>query len=176
MIRIARLSLWSRILCKTPEVVKSLCFDMAKVNVGWPSAVYGDLKWASGATFFQAAVGRSFEDWAAYIGNNSKYFRGQIKKFSKLRYANIPPVGPGSRCSSEQSATFSCSQIGCPFKTATKQQLAVHMFKIHKIKSMWKNYLGDYIHCPICLKLFHTRQRVLNHVRYRSEVCRHNLV
>ena len=64
MIRVARLSLWSRILCKAPEVVKSLCFDMAKVNVGWPSAVYGDLKWACGANFFQAAVGRSFEDWA----------------------------------------------------------------------------------------------------------------
>ena len=46
MIRIARLSLWSRILCKAPEVMKSLCFDMAKANVGWPGAVYCDLKWA----------------------------------------------------------------------------------------------------------------------------------
>ena len=141
---------------------------MAKANVGWPSAVHGDLKWASGATFFQAAVGRSFEDWAEYIGNNNKLFRGHIKKFSKLRYANsiIPPAGPGTRSSSEQPVSFSCSQTGCPFKTATKQQLTVHMFKIHKIKLIWKNYLGDFIHFPICLKLFHSRERVLNHVRY----------
>ena len=54
--------------------------------------------------------------------------------------------------------------------------MALHKFKVHKVKSIWKNYLGDLLFCPICLKFFHTRERVLNHIRYRSEVCRHNLV
>ena len=41
---------------------------------------------------------------------------------------------------------------------------------------MWKNCLGDYLFCPIRLKCFHTRERVVNHIRYRFETCRHNLV
>ena len=31
-------------------------------------------------------------------------------------------------------------------------------------------------HCTVCLKEFHTRERALNHVRYRSAVCRANLL
>ena len=29
------------------------------------------------------------------------------------------------------------------------------------------------VHCLVCLRLFWTRERVINHIRYRSEVCRH---
>ena len=34
MIRVARLALWSRILCKAPDVLASLCHDMANIW-GW---------------------------------------------------------------------------------------------------------------------------------------------
>ena len=96
-----------------------------------------------------------------------------ITKFSKLRYANtlIPPLGPkeeGLPSSTEQPLTFRCNRDDCTFEADTSQKLAVHMFKVHQVKSIWKNYLGDHVHCPICLKHFHTRERVLNHVRYRS--------
>ena len=84
-----------------------------------------------------------------------------------------PPVVHGS---SEQPATFACCVEGCPFSAPSKQLLAMHSFKVHQVKSVWKNYLGDYLYCPICLKYFHTRERVLNHIRYKSETCRHNLV
>ena len=59
---------------------------------------------------------------------------------------------------------------------STKQQLAMHSFKVHKVKSVWKNYLGDYVFCPICLEMFHTRERVLNHIRYKFEICKRNFV
>ena len=36
MIRVARLSLWSRILCKAPPVLKSLCSDMACAKLDGP--------------------------------------------------------------------------------------------------------------------------------------------
>ena len=54
--------------------------------------------------------------------------------------------------------------------------MALQKFKVHNVKSVWKNYLGDLLFCPVCLKYFHSRESVLNHIRYRSEVCRHNLV
>ena len=49
MIRVARLSLWSRILCKAPKIVIDLCMDLASIQVGWPKAVQDDLRWLSGS-------------------------------------------------------------------------------------------------------------------------------
>ena len=84
MIRVARLSLRSRILCKAPVFVTSLCADLAAAKIGWPLAIIDDLRWACGSEKYSSAAARSYEDWAAYMRDDSKYFRGQIKKFSKL--------------------------------------------------------------------------------------------
>ena len=139
MIRVARLFLWFRIMRKVPEIMTTLCFDMAKANIGWPVAVHGDLRWLSGSGKFAGAVGRSFEDWGRYMRDNSKCFRGQVEKFSKLRFADTycPPMGPSS--SHEQPATFACGHEGCPFLASSKQQLAIHSFKVHEVRSIWKN-------------------------------------
>jgi len=181
MIRVARLSLWSRILCKAPKLVIDLCMDLASIKIGWPNAVQDDLKWLCGSAKYEKSAATTFEDWAAEIKGNRKGFINNFTKFSKLRYVNtlIPPGGPnggGPPSYSEQPLTFKCNRTDCIFEADTSQKLAVHMFKVHQVKSIWKNYLGDHVHCPICLKHFHTRERVLKHVRYRSEICRHNLV
>jgi hypothetical protein len=175
MIRTARLSLVARIMCKAPKVMTSLIFDMAQSKIGWPETVLHDLQWLCGAEKFNGRCEWTFEDWGPYIQSNSKYFRLMVRKYSLLRYANAycPPQGVPS---SSEPAILPCPVDGCTFSAKSKQQMAMHAFKVHKVKSIWKNYLGNLLFCPICLKYFHTRERVLNHVRYRSETCRHNLV
>ena len=32
------------------------------------------------------------------------------------------------------------------------------------------------VHCPVCMLYFHNRVRVLNHLKYRSKVCRLSLL
>ncbi len=34
----------------------------------------------------------------------------------------------------------------------------------------------DSVHCPVCMIYFHNRFRVLNHLKYRSSVCRLNFM
>ncbi len=34
----------------------------------------------------------------------------------------------------------------------------------------------DTVHCPICMLYFHNRTRVLNHIEYRSNICRMNIL
>ena len=65
--------------------------------------------------------------------------------------------------------TYSCPE--CGISKPSFQQLQLHLFSSHKIR----NPLGMYInntHCTICLKEFHTRECLLNHLRYRAPACR----
>ena len=97
MIRVARLSLWSRILCKAPKLVIDLCMDLASIKIGWPNAVQDDLMWLSGSAKYAMYAATTFKDWAAEIKGNRKGFIGNIKKFSKLRYANTLTPPPTDR-------------------------------------------------------------------------------
>ena len=49
------------------------------------------------------------------------------------------------------------------------------MFKKHGLKSVERCYVQT-TYCPVCMIEFKNRERVLNHIRYRSEVCRENLL
>jgi hypothetical protein len=49
------------------------------------------------------------------------------------------------------------------------------MFKAHGSRNPLCVYVSS-THCCVCLKEFHTRERALNHVRYRSATCRANLL
>ena len=52
--------------------------------------------------------------------------------------------------------------------------MAVHRKVSHGIRDP-VDLLVDTVHCPVCLVYFHNRVRVLNHIKYRSSVCRLNL-
>ena len=174
ILRVARLCLLSRLNEKAPMVLMSMILDLAVCNVGWPKQVTEDLKWLCSSSVYSAASSRSFSEWAEYTKGNGKYFRGQVKKYAKLRYAD-------TYCSKSFTITpgvnsQACTIDGCRFVCDSRQKMGLHVFKVHGIKSVWKQYVGNLLFCPICLKYFHTRERVLNHVRYRSEICRHNMV
>ena len=32
--------------------------------------------------------------------------------------------------------------------------------------------MGEETHCTVCMKMFWSRERVVNHIRYRSKICR----
>ena len=58
----------------------------------------------------------------------------------------------------------------CPLSFQSQQALALHKFKAHGVKNPIRQYV-DGVHCPVRLKLFWSRERVINHLRYRSKVC-----
>ena len=49
------------------------------------------------------------------------------------------------------------------------------MFSKHGIKSDMRRYV-PFTYCLVCLREFEQRELCLNHVRYRSKVCRNNLL
>jgi len=88
-----------------------------------------------------------------------------------LRFVNIPISGT----TAEDLCTgpFHCHICTKSFNTFQKHSL--HMFKSHGIKNIMRRYLEDVV-CPVCLMYFHSGERVLNHMRYRSRVCKNVLM
>ena len=63
----------------------------------------------------------------------------------------------------------------CDKTFSSYQSYALHKFKKHGIKHIVRRYITG-SQCPICLVEWWTRERAINHVRYRSEVCKLNLL
>ena len=59
--------------------------------------------------------------------------------------------------------------------TGTPQQLALHRFKAHGAKHAIRTYVNTTF-CVVCLREFWCRDRLLNHLRYRSKTCYNNIV
>ena len=58
---------------------------------------------------------------------------------------------------------------------ANYQRMAVHRRVVHSHVDP-VDLLVDGVHCPVCMLYFHNRIRLLNHLKYRSSVCRLNLM
>ena len=76
-------------------------------------------------------------------------------------------------CRQHLGSIIDCQICGLGF--GSLQQLNLHMFKAHDVRNPLRVYVST-THCCVCLKEFHTRERALNHVRYRSATCQSNLL
>ena len=175
MLRVARLSLLNRLVSKAPVDLLSLITDLIVVPNGWTQSVADDLKWLCLSEDFTKRIGQSLPEWIGFMRESPKLFRTRVHKFARCGFANICLTSERkSACDEVTDPTFCCNT--CDAKFGTCQQLSLHMFKKHGITNMWRLYVGDFVHCPICLKHFWSRERLLNHIRYRSKICKRNLL
>ena len=106
------------------------------------------------------------------IAIDYRLFVRSVRKYSQSKFANFdipstfpslaPPIFYNSYC------------LDCGKTFSSYQRLAVHRKVSHGIRDP-VDLLVDTVHCPVCLVYFHNRVRVLNHIKYRSSVCRLNL-
>ena len=107
------------------------------------------------------------------VASDPKYWLRECRKTLKLPFMNqiVNAVIKSPAISNEfLDHAFQCSQ--CSSQFCTYQRLSVHMFRKHGIKSSLCKHVGESTVCPVCLKQFHDRDRLLNHIRYRSRTCR----
>ena len=129
----------------------------------WCATVYTDL--CVVAAFFPDAA-CDFKDVCGHMvqmGSPSK----AIKKvmYSPIFRADVP-LKPAKV---QSALSFQCHMCSRCFPS--NQTRALHLFKVHGVKSDVRLRI-DTTHCPVCMLQFHTRERVLNHVKFRSKVCR----
>ena len=66
-----------------------------------------------------------------------------------------------------------CNDCGKCFNSV--QKLAVHKKVKHGARDPI-DLLVDTVFCPVCMLYFHDRKRLLNHLKYRSRLCKLNLL
>ena len=171
MLRARRLCLVPRIACDEflLVVLQATC-NLAK---SWASAVFKDLRWLAFFPDFSRCAEWSFRNWCEYARDNKKSFSKLVIKTCSLKFANVVTQWATTPAIAALSESHVCDLCAATFRT--KQSLAVHKFRTHGAKSIERQYIHG-THCPICLVEFWTRERVINHVRYRSKVCRENLL
>ena len=69
----------------------------------------------------------------------------------------------------ELDIQFRCGQ--CEYVASSRQQLALHAFRVHGYHRGARARI-DTEYCPVCLQLFHARERVICHVEEKSARCK----
>ena len=97
----------------------------------------------------------------------------QIRMFLKSHFANLSEVLSEDIAAGPTLAFSSCFDCGLQF--GSPQQLSLHRFKAHGAKHAIRTYVNTTF-CVVCLREFWCRDRLLNHLRYRSKTCYNNIV
>ena len=170
---------------------KSLLLAEFQTEKGWLHEVVEDLRWFSTFHELPFTLPQTRDDWInawAELRNCNRWkvwVRRAVLKHTeqeKIAY-EVQFYHAQIRCELERAAieiyadsdieqtpdkAFRCR--ACNESFATAQQLAVHSFRIHQERADEAYYVQSEI-CPGCLKTFHTSYRVLQHLRYRRNLC-----
>jgi hypothetical protein len=175
MLRFARLSLLCRILLKSPPGLTEIVRAEGSANFakGWISSVNGDLKWLASSGEFASCSNFDCSQWLEYIAEDCSSVLRRIRTYCKSPFANIVTRWADSDVLRVFASPMVCYICGHVSKSL--QAHSVHLSSKHQIKCKFRRYV-DGNTCQVCLVNFGTRERCLNHVRYRSNVCRINYV
>jgi len=169
----ARLQLLGRIIYKKVHSLINILQLVDFTYSGWLAALKCDFMWLASSEIYSPFINYTFPQWLGLVEIDPKQFIKNVRKHAISNYANTFYTTLQSSPKNTGPCTHLCHY--CDIYFASVQQHSLHMFKSHGIKNPIRLHFSG-IHCPICLKMFHTRERVLNHLRYRSSICRLNLL
>ncbi len=140
-------------------------------DFGWLSAVRSDLAWFA----CSGSLPCPYDDLSAvfdYISVSSKSFLSSLRAYSVTPFANfdVPKLFPA--IAPPIFNLLVCPECNKTFNSL--QQLNLHRKRVHDFLHP-VHMLIDTVFCPVCLLFFHTRVRALNHIKYRSSICRISL-
>ena len=174
MLRYARLSLFARVAMKSPPALVGLLSVMWELQEGWVSGVRSDLHWLSFSGCLPCSLGCVSGVFESLSGSAGGLFVKRVRRYAASRFANFDVPVSVQSLAPPIFLPCNCTMFGEVF--AFYQRVRVHMQRVHS-DSFYDTvgFLVYSVHCPVCTLYFHNHVRLLNHLRYRSNVCRLNL-
>jgi hypothetical protein len=126
------------------------------------------LRWLSAGSFWGGSPVVDFTTLYDSVASCPRSFSRRVKEYCQKPFANLAGEVPKKPCLQHLGSIIDCQTCGLGF--GSLQQPNLHMFKAHGVRNPLRVYVST-THCCVCLKEFHTRERALNHVRYRSATC-----
>ena len=186
LVRRVRLALFTRLVIKQVVMVTDLVFALQHVKKSWAHVVFSDLHMIAmlnvHPSFSSGALFTSLVEWASHVATIGKKFFKVIAQISLHPLLNVPLVG--DRVGAVGHASLALGEGGvylhpctmCEKSFPTLQKMTLHAFKTHGVKNIYRQYVGPNWHCLVCMKMFWSRERVVNHIRYRSKICRNQML
>ncbi len=172
MLRAARLQLFCRIIAKESAFLLGFLRKLYSSNVWWISSLKSDFAWLSLCGQFNVPCD-DLHALEAHIAPDPWRFKKTVCGYAGSEFANLDVPKVFSCFSVPSSSIHHCPRCAKTFDSI--QKLNLHLFKAQGLKNPIRRLVSTST-CPICLTEFHTRTRILNHLRYRSHVCRCNLL
>ena len=174
----ARVRLFVRILVKATAPVLVLLFEARKARRSWIGTVSSDLAWlANQSNDLKNLREATIAAWAiAFRGsarNMLKSIRiacGEASQRLVQAELEVEISLPLQRC---LSGEFVCSE--CGDQLGSKQALAVHAAKKHGFRRGARSRISGST-CPVCLRVFASRSRCLDHLHEKSQLCLVNVL
>jgi len=173
LIRSSRLKLFLRIVSKSPPHILELIFASQGFHKGWAGSVHADLRWLTLCNEYSQCYGFCLKQWRDHFANNVHTHSRRIRQHCYSPVANIVSTSVEQPSLVGTAPDSYCPDCDKAFHS--QQQLALHRFRTHGYKDPVR-MSAPFTFCLVCLREFHTRERVLNHLRYRSKTCKYNLM
>jgi len=173
IIRHARNQLLTRVVGRAPSFMKALVTSTVDGTSTWAHTMHNDLTWLASIGPHCEWRGLDLHQWWSIIAEDTKGFSRIVRRLCRSSFANLHVQWATCKSLREIGVRFSCHVCNANFDT--RQQCAVHMFRSHSVKSMERCLIST-THCPVCMVEFWTCERAVNHLRYRSDICRRHLL
>jgi len=162
-LRNARLRYFRRLVLHGPQQLKELLLDsFFNSSSSWLHQIFCDLDW------LEQFLSMGLPD--PRTNSSSWYLFVVSDKYLDYVHTAVGKHAPNDR---QTHADPIISEIQCELCTRRFPILAamrLHQFKIHGVKNKMRNYVEDG-NCPVCLKMFHSRVNLLQHLTARSKRC-----
>jgi len=170
LLRLARILLLIRVCAKAPAYTIATIMIAAQAKTSWLFSASMDIDWA--CVHYEPLASNAawtITMWMdAFCCEPQKYKR-LFSDACRSTAANVVASWATTATLSPLANHWLCDQ--CEKACATKQALSVHRWRKHGMKR-YERLLVSTTFCEICLLEFHSRQRLLNHVAEKSDICR----
>ena len=168
LVTLLRVQTAIRVAARAPVQLLVLLHASRLAPRSWVRALEADLSHISQASCLEELRGASISKWFCFFRDSPGLARRVVMK--AVLATNWPTVE--EREAMRETTTY-CTICGSP--AVDRQALSVHVFRVHKLRRAIRSYVEG-LDCLVCGLRFQSRQRLVDHLAEKSEVCSHNYI
>ena len=171
-LRRLRVALYVRLRLKASNYLKAIVSAASALRTSWMAEVVDDFRAMSAWRVSRGLSPMSLDMYNEYIASDAKScykeLHGYINNYKYTIHTRDVSVASATAA---DAAPFGHVCPECQRSCPNEHILKVHMFAEHGIKHPLRLYF-DNTSCFVCMQQFWSRERLLNHLRYKSSRCR----